>query len=70
MSELIVNLRNHAREERPVPEEIAEVREQMGRYGELLATQEQLRSEALTRLMQKALKDDTLADLLLVLGLV
>lgn len=70
MNELLINLRNHQRAEREMPPEIQAVREQMGQYGEMLAAQQQQRDEALARLLKKSWGDETLADLLLVMGLV
>jgi hypothetical protein len=70
MSELIVNLRNRVRAERDVPADVESVRQQMEQYGALLAAHEQMRAEALQRVMKRAAKDEMLADLLLALGLV
>lgn len=70
MSELIINLRNKVRAEREVPPDIERVRVEMGQCAERLAVENELRAEALARVIEKSWSDETLRDLLVALGLV
>jgi ribosomal 50S subunit-associated protein YjgA (DUF615 family) len=69
MGELLINLRNQAREERPLDEGLQRMRDAASRLAELEGAHEQRRTEALGRLMERAQTDEVLTDLLMVLGL-
>jgi hypothetical protein len=67
--ELLVNLRNHKRAERPLEAEALIFRGEAMQVANAMAAQERKRAEALDRLRERALEDETLADLLTVLGI-
>jgi hypothetical protein len=67
--ELLINLRNHKQEERPLSEEALAFRGESVLISNSMAAQERKREEALGRLRERALEDETLADLLMVLGI-
>jgi hypothetical protein len=67
--ELLVNLKNHKRAERPLEAEALIFRGESAQVMNTMAEEGRRREEAMARLRERALEDETLADLLLVLGI-